>query len=117
MLFDRGLVQLGAGEERVHDEVPEEVVGEPHQRPADLSQLQTDPVFELLVQSVDGVVFVNFQKTLQHSPPHIPSVFLLGLSKYLVKGVYLVLAGEQLPENVVALGLVGQEGNYLAYHI
>jgi len=117
VLLERGLVQFGTGQEGGHDQVSEEVVGEPDEGLADLAQLQRGSGLELLVQDVDWVVFVDFQQTLEHRSSHVSAIFLLGLLQDLVEGLHLFPPHQDLGHDLLALSPRGDVGNNLVYHI
>lgn len=59
MLPYRILVQLGAGEDGGHNHIAEEVVDEDGDGLLDLAQPYLQPVLQLPMKNVDGVILVN----------------------------------------------------------
>ena len=79
MLGEGAFVQLGTSEERGYDDVFQKIACHPYKCSSDLAELEGSPGLQLFVEDADRVVFIGFQKTLQHGPTHVFGVFLLDL--------------------------------------
>jgi hypothetical protein len=90
MLLHGGSIQLGAGQNGRHDDLPEEVGDGSADGLLQLGDLDGRLATQSAVEDVDGVVFFQHDQFLKDIPPHILGLLLAALLHDLVKNIDLL---------------------------
>lgn len=72
---------------------------------------------ELLVEDVDGMVFIQLQKVLKEGSPNVARFFFLCLPHDLVESFNLLLRLEESHQDLLALALSLTERNHLVDYV
>lgn len=118
MLLNRGLVQLGTCQHCGNDHIPQKVISQMPKASLYVAELQINFEFlELLVEDVDGMVFIQLQKVLKEGPPNVARFFFLCLPHDLVESFNLLLRLEESHQDLLALALSLTERDHLVDYV